>query len=99
MLKAFAESIENTKLSPANKSILIALCSLFAVHGIVQYTGEFVLVRNNFVCRTVIILMQDKYMSTRQIAMARTHLYALLKEIRSVEYISKYQKLRIIKFV
>ena len=41
VLKAFVESIENTKLCPANRSILIALCSLFAVHGIIQYTGEF----------------------------------------------------------
>lgn len=43
-LKAFRESIEYSSLSPANLKIVEALCTLFAVFGIMNYAGEFMIV-------------------------------------------------------
>ena len=44
VLRAFYEAIQNADVCPANLTILNALCSLYAVYGIVQYSGEFTLV-------------------------------------------------------
>ena len=45
MLKAFRSSIETAEISEANLSILKVLCCLFGLFGIIQYSGEFCLVR------------------------------------------------------
>ena len=46
VLRAFIEAIQNADVCPANLAILNALCSLYAVFGIVQCSGEFTLVSN-----------------------------------------------------
>ena len=45
VLKAFSAAIETKGLSSPNEAIMRKLCSLFAMHGIVQKSGEFMTVR------------------------------------------------------
>ena len=47
VLRSFVAAIEKALLCPANLSIIKALCSLYAVFGLVQYFGEFSLVSNS----------------------------------------------------
>ena len=44
VLRVSLETVQNADVCPANKDILYALCYLYAVFGIVQPSGEFVLV-------------------------------------------------------
>lgn len=43
-LKAFRESIQYATLSDANMQVVEALCAMFAVFGIMNYAGEFMMV-------------------------------------------------------
>ena len=49
VLKSFGEFIDNAMVSDVNLEILNALCSLYAVFGIVQHSGEFALVSEQMV--------------------------------------------------
>ena len=44
VLKAFSETVDNTVLSATNEAMMKTLLSLFAVSGIMQHLGEFMLV-------------------------------------------------------
>ena len=47
VLKAFSSAIDTADLCEANLNILQSLYSLFGIFGIIQYFGEFSLVRYN----------------------------------------------------
>ena len=67
VLNAFQSALQTAEVNDNNLAILRALCSLYAVFGIVQYSGEFTM---------------DGYLSTDQLSKAREHLYFLLESIR-----------------
>ena len=46
VLRVSLGTVQNADVCPANKDILYALCYLYAMFGIVQPSGEFVLVRD-----------------------------------------------------
>ena len=44
VLRISIETVQNANVSPANLAILKTLCSLYALYGIVESSGEFALV-------------------------------------------------------
>ena len=46
VLNAFQSALQTAEVNDNNLAILRALCSLYAVFGIVQYSGEFTMVTN-----------------------------------------------------
>ena len=63
VLRLFSEVVQNADVCPANLTILNALCSLYAVYGIVQCSGEFSLVsdwQNNIII-TLHVYAQQVY--------------------------------------
>ena len=46
VLNAFQSALQTAEVNDNNLTILRALCSLYGVFGIVQYSGEFTMVTN-----------------------------------------------------
>ena len=46
VLNAFQSALQTAKVNDNNLAILRALCSLYGVFGIIQYSGEFTMVTN-----------------------------------------------------
>ena len=44
VLNAFQSALQTVEVNDNNLAILCALCSLYAVFGVVQYSGEFTMV-------------------------------------------------------
>ncbi|XP_012935860.1 peroxisomal acyl-coenzyme A oxidase 1 isoform X1 [Aplysia californica] len=40
-VRAFVETVQEAKLQPSLKAVLVQLCQLFAVQGILKYSGQF----------------------------------------------------------
>ncbi|XP_075406084.1 peroxisomal acyl-coenzyme A oxidase 2 [Tenrec ecaudatus] len=67
MVKSFTQTLEELKQEPAIQQVLKRLCDLYALHGLVTNSGDF---------------LQDGFLSGAQVDMARTSYLNLLSLIR-----------------
>ncbi|XP_062581682.1 peroxisomal acyl-coenzyme A oxidase 1-like [Saccostrea cucullata] len=67
VVRTFSHIVSTANVDKATKDVLMALCRLYAVHGIVENLGEFI---------------QDGYFSPQQVSILQNKLADLLAEIR-----------------
>ncbi|XP_069105910.1 peroxisomal acyl-coenzyme A oxidase 1-like [Argopecten irradians] len=67
VVKAFATKIAESNLDNRTKSVMVAVCKLYAVNGLVENLGDFI---------------QDGFMSTSQVDTVTRKLTYLMEEIR-----------------
>ncbi|XP_060068142.1 peroxisomal acyl-coenzyme A oxidase 1-like [Ylistrum balloti] len=67
VVRTFVDMVTSGVYDNQVQEVLTSLCKLYAVHGIVEYLGEFI---------------QDGYFSTKQVDIVTDKLWSLMQEIR-----------------
>ncbi|XP_078584955.1 peroxisomal acyl-coenzyme A oxidase 1-like [Branchiostoma floridae x Branchiostoma japonicum] len=67
MVRNFVDAVRTADVDSATRAVLNTLCQLYAIHGIIEHSGDF---------------LEDSYLSGQELQQVNSHLVSLLAKVR-----------------
>eukprot|EP00058_Branchiostoma_floridae_P003164 XP_002588652.1 hypothetical protein BRAFLDRAFT_61617 [Branchiostoma floridae] len=67
MVRNFVDAVRTADVDPATRAVLNTLCQLYAIHGIIENSGDF---------------LEDSYLTGQELQQVNSHLVSLLAKVR-----------------